>query len=233
LHAAGAIIRDYPIRAAVDLSPLVAARPARLSLRRAFLSRFYSLGSRRDVCIRLWLAIIPSDRKTLLCNSMQICQPLLFSVSRFVRLLLSGHQTVTFENAALRLQLAAFQRKRRRPVLTSFDRLFWVTLGRLWSGWRGPLQYVQPDTVVRWQRERFRRFWARLSKPHRGGRGRPATASEIPRLIERMLSANPLWRDPRNSRRTQDARNSDFGAHGVADQIPKLVIHLRPTTATP
>lgn len=122
---------------------------------------------------------------------------LLLSLIRFVRLLLSGHQTVTFENAALRLQLAAFQRKRRRPVLTSFDRLFWVTLRRLWSGWRGPLLYVQPDTVVRWQRERFRRFWARLSKPHRRGRGRPATPSEIRRLIERMLSANPLWRAPR------------------------------------
>jgi hypothetical protein len=41
-------------------------------------------------------------------------------------LLLSGHQSVAFENAALRLQLAAFQRKRRRPVLTSLDRLFWI-----------------------------------------------------------------------------------------------------------
>jgi hypothetical protein len=25
-------------------------------------------------------------------------------------------------------------------------------LRHLWSGWRGPLMYVQPDTVVRWQR---------------------------------------------------------------------------------
>jgi putative transposase len=59
------------------------------------------------------------------------------------------------------------------------------------------LIYAQPDTVVRWQRERFRRFWARLSKPHRRPRGRPATASEIRRLIEGMVSANPLWRAPR------------------------------------
>ena len=119
------------------------------------------------------------------------------SVFRFVRLLMSGHQAVAIENAALRLQLAAFQRKRRRPVLTTVDRVFWITLRRLWSGWRGPLAYVQADTVVRWQRERVRRFWARLSKPQRRQRGRPGTAAEIRQLIERMVAANPLWRAPR------------------------------------
>jgi hypothetical protein len=122
---------------------------------------------------------------------------LVLSVIRFVRLLLTGHQALAIENAALRLQLVAFQRRRKRPVLTTLDRVFWITLCRLWSDWRRPLIYVQPDTVVRWQRERFRRFWARLSKPQRRPQGRPATASEIRRLIERMVSANPLWRAPR------------------------------------
>src|SRR5271167_420533 len=122
---------------------------------------------------------------------------LLLSVFRFVRLLTSGHQAVAIENAALRLQLAAFQRKHKRPVLTTFDRVFWIALRRLWSGWRGPLAYVQADTVVRWQRERFRRFWARLSKPQRRRRGRPGTAAEIRQLIQRMVAANPLWRAPR------------------------------------
>jgi len=122
---------------------------------------------------------------------------LLLSIFRFVRLLLSGHQAIAIENAALRLQLAAFQRKRKRPLLTTLDRVFWITLRRLWSGWRRPLLYVRADTVTRWQRERFRRFWARLSKRHGRRRGRPATAVEIRRLIERMVVANPLWRAPR------------------------------------
>jgi len=122
---------------------------------------------------------------------------LLLSIFRFVRLLLSGHQALAIENAALRLQLAAFKRKRKRPVLTICDRVFWITLRRFWSGWRQPLLYVQADTVARWQRERFRRFWARLSKRHGHRRGRPATAVEIRRLIEQMVVANPLWRAPR------------------------------------
>src|SRR5215472_11206010 len=122
---------------------------------------------------------------------------LLLSLIRFVRLLLSGHQAVAIQNAALRLQLAAFRRKRKRPVLTSFDRLFWVGLSGVWRNWRSPLLYVQADTVVPWQRELFREFWAHLSKVNRRHGGRPATAVEIRRLIERMVASNPLWRAPR------------------------------------
>ena len=39
-------------------------------------------------------------------------------VFRFFRLLLSGHQGVAIENTALRMQIAAFQRKKKR---LSFD----------------------------------------------------------------------------------------------------------------
>jgi putative transposase len=116
---------------------------------------------------------------------------------RFARLLFSGHTAVAVENAALRLQLAAFQRQRKRPVLTSLDRLFWVGLCLLWKRWRAPLMYVRADTVVRWQRERFRRFWARLSRRNRHRPGRPTTAVEIRRQIDEMAVANPLWRAPR------------------------------------
>ena len=124
--------------------------------------------------------------------------PALFlSMFRFLRLLLSGHQAVAIENAALRLQIAAFQRQRKRPVLKTLDRVFWIALRSLWSDWRRPLLYLQAVTVVRWQRERVRRFWARLAKPRRRNPGRPGTAAELRRLIERMVAANPLWRAPR------------------------------------
>ena len=45
-------------------------------------------------------------------------------VFRFVRLLGSGHQAVVVENLALRLQLAAFKRKRKRPIVTRLGRVF-------------------------------------------------------------------------------------------------------------
>jgi hypothetical protein len=122
---------------------------------------------------------------------------LVLSLFRLLRLLFSGHGAVAMENTALRVQLVALQRKRKRPILTCFDRLFWVAVSLLWTGWRAPLVYVQADTVVRWQRERFRRFWARRSKVNQRDRGRPATAVEIRRLIERMVAANPLWGAPR------------------------------------
>ena len=120
----------------------------------------------------------------------------LLSVIRLFQFLMSGAGAIAMENTALRLQLAAFQRKRKRPVLSSFDRLFWVGMSFIWKGWRTALVYVQPDTVVRWQRERFRRFWARLSRVKQRRRGRPTAAVEIRRLIERMVAANPLWRAP-------------------------------------
>jgi putative transposase len=122
---------------------------------------------------------------------------LFLCIFRFVRLLMSGHQAVVLENAALRLQLDAFQRERKRPVLTTFDRLFWIALRQWWSGWRSPLAYVRPETVARWQRERFRKFWARWSRLNHRRPVRPATAVEIGKLIERMAAANPLWRAPR------------------------------------
>ena len=71
---------------------------------------------------------------------------------------MSGDAAIAIENAALRLQLAAFQRKRKRPVLTSFDRLFWVGLSLIWNRWRAASVYVQSDTVVRWQRQLVSRF---------------------------------------------------------------------------
>lgn len=55
---------------------------------------------------------------------------------------------------------------------------------------------VRADTVVRWQRERFRRYWTHLSK-RSGKPGRPAASFEIRELIRTMALANGLWRAPR------------------------------------
>jgi len=80
-----------------------------------------------------------------------------------------------------------------RPQLTRVDRVFWVLLSKIWSHWRGALHIVQPETVIRWHRGGFRRYWARKCR----SRGRPPTDPKIRALIRRMCKANPLWGAPR------------------------------------
>jgi len=122
---------------------------------------------------------------------------ILLCIFRFLRLLGSAHQDIVLENLALRQQLAVFKRIHKRPRLTQRDRWFWISLTRVWKDWRTALVIVHPDTVVRWHRERLRRFWARLSKNSQRPRGRPAISREIRDLVRRIAVANPLWRAPR------------------------------------
>ena len=99
-------------------------------------------------------------------------------------------------SSCMRPAAATTRGSRSRRLDAQWDRLFWVGLSQFWSGWHHTLIFVQPNTVVRWQRERFRRFWARLSRPKGPRRGRPSVASEIRRLIRQVAIANPLWRAP-------------------------------------
>ena len=116
---------------------------------------------------------------------------------RLVWLFSRGHQALVLENLALRQQLAVYKRNSKRPRLNRSDRMFWIALARLWKGWRGVLVLVHPDTVVRWQRQRFRRYWAQLSGKPKRKVGRPSIGKVVRNLIQTMVGANPLWRAPR------------------------------------
>jgi hypothetical protein len=96
---------------------------------------------------------------------------------------------------ALEHQLAVYKRSVRRPRLHPSDRLFWAWISRHWSGWQEALVFVQPATVIAWQRKRFRDHWSRLSR--RGKAGRPAISKEVRDLIRKMSQANPIWGSPR------------------------------------
>jgi len=100
------------------------------------------------------------------------------------------------ENLALRQQLAMFKQARPRPMPTDADRAFWVLLRRIWAKWSDTLIVVTQDTVVRWHREGFRRYWNALSRRGRKP-GRPRKARRIRELIQRMAVENPTWRAPR------------------------------------
>ena len=55
--------------------------------------------------------------------------------------------------------------------------------------------FVTPDTVLRWQRRRFRKHWAKLSGKRQVRR--PSVDAEIIALVRKMANANPLWGAPR------------------------------------
>ena len=61
-----------------------------------------------------------------------------------------NRQDLVFENFVLRQQLTVLKRRRPRPALNLFNRLFWVAISRLWSRWKQAIIIVTPETVVRW-----------------------------------------------------------------------------------
>jgi putative transposase len=120
---------------------------------------------------------------------------LLLHLLRLLPFLFGGHRQLALENLALRQQLAVYKRAVTRPKLRTTDRLLWVALSRVWPGWRQALVIVSPDTVLRWQRRRFREYWTHLSRRPTGGR--PPVNAEITALVRKMAAANPLWGAPR------------------------------------
>jgi hypothetical protein len=99
------------------------------------------------------------------------------------------------ENAALRHQLTVLRRKvRGRVQLTSGDRLFLIQLYRWFPSVVKTITIVRPETLVRWHRAGFRRYWRWKS---RCLGGRPQIDADLRALIRRMSVDNPLWGAPR------------------------------------
>ena len=99
------------------------------------------------------------------------------------------------ENAALRQQLIVLRRKVKSwPRLANTDRWFFVQLYRWFPSILEVLTIIRPETLVRWHRAGFRRYWHWKSR-RRGGR--PQVQSELRALIRQMSVENPLWGAPR------------------------------------
>lgn len=57
------------------------------------------------------------------------------------------------ELIALRHQVAVYKQSVTRAKLQPADRLLWAWLSRLWPGWQRALAFVQPRTVITWQKK--------------------------------------------------------------------------------
>ena len=99
------------------------------------------------------------------------------------------------ENAVLRHQLIVLRRKMcGRVQLATGDRWFFVQLFRWFPSILKVLTIIRPETLVRWHRAGFRRYWRWKS---RSLGGRPQIETELRALIRRMGIENPLWGAPR------------------------------------
>src|SRR6266568_5327045 len=99
------------------------------------------------------------------------------------------------ENAALRHQLIVLRRTVHSQVrLTNNDRWFFIQLYRWFPSILQALTIVRPETLVRWHRAGFRRYWRWKSRPLGG---RPQIDADLRALIRRMSIDNPLWGAPR------------------------------------
>lgn len=96
------------------------------------------------------------------------------------------------EIALLRQQLTILQRQTKRPKLAWRDRALIVFLSSKLRTWKEALIIVQPDTVLRWHRELFKRFWKRKSKP-KPKQGRPPLKDNLVVLIRRIVKENLTW----------------------------------------
>ena len=118
--------------------------------------------------------------------------------ARFFR----SRRDLLLENLALHQQLAVLKKRHPQPRSSTSDKLFWVTLQRLWTGWKRPLVLVEPETVVRWHRAGFKLYWTWLSR-HRSCAGRKCIDRKLRDLIFRMVAENPTWGAPRIHRELQ------------------------------
>ncbi|HSU31758.1 MAG TPA: integrase core domain-containing protein [Bryobacteraceae bacterium] len=101
---------------------------------------------------------------------------------------------LSFEVLALRQQLVVLKRKRRRPVLSRLDRLFWILLRSVWPRWSDVLAIVKPATEIAWHRRGFRLYWRWRSRRRSG---RPRITDEVRSLIRQMSLENAGWGAPK------------------------------------
>ena len=101
-----------------------------------------------------------------------------------------SRQDLMAENAILRQQLIVLNRSVKRPQFTEGDRVRLTLLARLTGFWQSALHIVQPETVLRWHRDLFRRYW-KLKSESKGRK--PRIPQETIDLIKQMAIENPRW----------------------------------------
>jgi len=152
-------------------------------------------------------------------------ETLLCALLAFLRAALTSRTSLALENAAPRQQLTIYPRDQKHPRLQPGDRIFWVLLRRLWSGWERPLLIVRPATVIAWHRQGFRLIWRRRSRTCRVGR--PRIPGEHRAFIRRISGDHPDWGEDRIA----EELAAKFDFHHSGNTIRRYMIVRRPPRA--
>jgi putative transposase len=109
-----------------------------------------------------------------------------------------SRRDLLMENLVLRQQLSVLKQRNLKRKVPTIDKLFWVLMRRMWSGWKQSLILVSPETVVgvRWHRASFQLSWRWISKAKRPV-GRHRISKEVRDLIFQMVAENSTWGAPR------------------------------------
>jgi hypothetical protein len=107
----------------------------------------------------------------------QAISRLFIIVLKVIRILFKSKDNLITENVALRRQLTAYKAKNIKPRLSDMDRSFWIALKQGRSNWAEALIIVKPETVIDWQRRRFKKYWWRKSS--RNKQPAPRICSEL------------------------------------------------------
>ena len=116
---------------------------------------------------------------------------ILYALGMFIVDLFKSRSRLEAENLVLRHQLnLALRQKPPRVRLLGSDRALLVWMVRLWPCLLGVVQIAQPETILRWHRAGFRRFWRWKCRKRVW---RPRIDRELRELIRRMSMENSLW----------------------------------------
>jgi hypothetical protein len=85
--------------------------------------------------------------------------PVISALCAFVVSLFQSRWTMQLAMLALQHQVAVYKHTVHRPRYHPTARLCWPWLSQRGPAWQSALAFVQPRTVIAWQRKQFRDHW--------------------------------------------------------------------------
>lgn len=103
--------------------------------------------------------------------------------------------------------VGGYLRSVKRPKFTLGDCKRLTLLARSTNLWQSTMHIIQPDTILRWHRDMFRRYWKRISTPKSR---EPCIPRETISLIKALTSTflRSLTRLPRYLTMSSKAKSS-------------------------